>query len=199
MAEAIVRLACVRHAASVRSEPGSNSQVDLPAEPAIGGLDPSQSHHVRAYSKRCVRLNRGVRYGPLAACASLPSSRLVKEHRGGQPPLQSERPPRSGDGLIDPRRGGGQPLFSGFRPRPRRRFGRRCRRPRRKRRLPSRALPDITLKQRTSRVEGPAIPCVCLVRRRAAAATDNRGRSLRHAGTERGAWLFRQRHLRGCC
>ena len=29
-APAIVRLACVRHAASVRSEPGSNSQVDLP-------------------------------------------------------------------------------------------------------------------------------------------------------------------------
>jgi hypothetical protein len=29
-AEAFVRLACVRHAASVRSEPGSNSQVEVP-------------------------------------------------------------------------------------------------------------------------------------------------------------------------
>lgn len=28
-----VRLACVRHAASVRSEPGSNSQVELPIQP----------------------------------------------------------------------------------------------------------------------------------------------------------------------
>ena len=28
----LVRLACVRHAASVRSEPGSNSQVDLPMQ-----------------------------------------------------------------------------------------------------------------------------------------------------------------------
>ena len=31
-AEAFVRLACVRHAASVRSEPGSNSQIDLTNE-----------------------------------------------------------------------------------------------------------------------------------------------------------------------
>ena len=31
-AEAFVRLACVRHAASVRSEPGSNSQVQIVTE-----------------------------------------------------------------------------------------------------------------------------------------------------------------------
>ena len=53
-AEAFVRLACVRHAASVRSEPGSNSQVEVPVaavhahqkqvqrRPLSNDLDPEQ-------------------------------------------------------------------------------------------------------------------------------------------------------------
>ncbi len=37
---ALVRLACVKHAASVRSEPGSNSQVEFPINRAFTGASP---------------------------------------------------------------------------------------------------------------------------------------------------------------
>ncbi len=40
-----VRLACVKHAASVRSEPGSNSQVDLRSMPE-NQHHPTQTHHL---------------------------------------------------------------------------------------------------------------------------------------------------------
>ena len=84
-AEAFVRLACVRHAASVRSEPGSNSQVDR-SDPKIGRHgDSVQAIHItleRTLYRDAFGISQKVRtLDHLAACASLPSSSLVKERR----------------------------------------------------------------------------------------------------------------------
>src|SRR6516165_7721100 len=89
-AEAFVRLACVRHAASVRSEPGSNSQVDLPIQrPAIAEFRPSTIHITLERTLRMLRhlARKSEVSDRLAACASLPSSSLVKERRRSYSPL----------------------------------------------------------------------------------------------------------------
>ena len=53
ISEEIVRLACVKHAASVRSEPGSNSQVHLGTQPdksPAGHLNKSHPSHIELTS-----------------------------------------------------------------------------------------------------------------------------------------------------
>ena len=68
MAEAIVRLACVRHAASVRSEPGSNSQV-RPTSFASSREDNSQEAFERGRPKTTTppgdpKATRGTKFKP---------------------------------------------------------------------------------------------------------------------------------------
>src|SRR6185437_9837144 len=65
-----VRLACVRHAASVRSEPGSNSQVRL--RPSV----PTQPKLRASYA----RYKTSIRRTPIgaAACSSLPLPTMSK-------------------------------------------------------------------------------------------------------------------------
>src|SRR3546814_15316496 len=55
--EGFVRLACVRHAASVRSEPGSNSQVNVqsPGQGKPAQQPSSRRSEERRVGKECVR------------------------------------------------------------------------------------------------------------------------------------------------
>ena len=100
VAEATVRLACVRHAASVRSEPGSNSQVQDASEKALE--TDRQTHPKPKRTKTCYSLlastsdaNRRPRFVPIpnrnrnqrptainlaAACASLLTTRYKLVH-----------------------------------------------------------------------------------------------------------------------
>jgi hypothetical protein len=86
-----VRLACVRPAASVRSEPGSNSQVDCP-KPSGPGRDP-----VRTNTHSCASDERSPPQTPrlntqrpaktaAAAHASLPQTTMSKNQSRQQPP-----------------------------------------------------------------------------------------------------------------
>ena len=58
-----VRLACVRHAASVRSEPGSNSQVNCPACPSRSR--PGQSTEARSLTHYCAPNQRRLAQGTI--------------------------------------------------------------------------------------------------------------------------------------
>ena len=51
--EGLVRLACVRHAASVRSEPGSNSQVDV-TTPYSAQAFTQTNHTMQNFGSRCL-------------------------------------------------------------------------------------------------------------------------------------------------
>ena len=86
-----VRLACIRHAASVRSEPGSNSQVSLgrhSTPPPSPGTARSHSRSESTYS-----LHDAQTHGTngAAACASLPLSTMSKN-----------KSPAQGSALISP-------------------------------------------------------------------------------------------------
>jgi hypothetical protein len=113
-AEASVRLACVRHAASVRSEPGSNSQVERDAAtevtgPVNGNRHPGQSRNPSLEPCDSLRSFRDVpagdpdraRTGPIraAACASLLSlDRLVKDPAAVRTRAACPRRPPDGAG-----------------------------------------------------------------------------------------------------
>ena len=111
--EVIVRLACVKHAASVRSEPGSNSQVDLLPKATIRSSSKPLSHNVRAYSLEMRQgLSKHRRKRSIAACASLPSSSLIKEQETRRSRFhQSLTLPQEGRAYTAARQRG-QSLFS---------------------------------------------------------------------------------------
>ena len=79
-AEAFVRLACVRHAASVRSEPESNSQVDVRSSPAgIREARPASLGAIPAqiYKLVCLRIETFAR----PAAASRNGSHIKERHK----------------------------------------------------------------------------------------------------------------------
>ena len=113
MAEAIVRLACVKHAASVRSEPGSNSQVDILITQDPRGRSKSLHHTKRLHVCRIHRLFAKTSIEASAACASLPSLHdfqeqgakvsLVAGGRAFKPPPRPRQAPFSFDpGALPP-------------------------------------------------------------------------------------------------
>ena len=67
-----VRLACVKHAASVRSEPGSNSQVDVHPAWQPDGLELVQSIHITHLLRDAQTSVEPYVLRSDAACASLP-------------------------------------------------------------------------------------------------------------------------------
>jgi hypothetical protein len=109
-----VRLACVRRAASVRSEPGSNSQLHPPPltrNPRRGGRSgPTASLHKAAPGPRSLRLAPRGRSKATAreprqhpARGKLPSRRLTAPQQQPPPAAPTDSAPPPSPGCLSPR------------------------------------------------------------------------------------------------